>query len=160
MLKAADALAAAGYEVRGVATQHEPWAAAADDDVRSRRSWPVTVVDYRRQANAPLYWRSGVVHRAARATARAAGADRVPFAIVARAFARVHDALVQAIVAEPCDLIYGGTTGAPAVRLELRGPPRAVGGDARAGPPVAHAIRDRLRGLSPRRDQRARGRVR
>jgi glycosyltransferase involved in cell wall biosynthesis len=59
-----------------------------------------------------------VVHRAARASARAAGADRVPFAIVARAFARVHDALVQAIVAEPCDLIYGGTTGALAAIAE------------------------------------------
>jgi glycosyltransferase involved in cell wall biosynthesis len=118
MLKAADALAAAGYDVRVVATQHEPWAAAADDDVRSRRAWPVTVVDYRRRANAPLYWRSGVVHRAARAIARAAGADRVAFAIVARAFARVHDALVQAIVAEPSDLIYGGTTGALAAIAE------------------------------------------
>ena len=118
MLKAADALAAAGYAVRAVATQHEPWAVAADDDVRSRRAWPVTVVDYRREENAPLYWRSGVVHRAARATARAAGADRVPFAVVARAFARVHDALVEAIAAQPSDLIYGGTTGALAAIAE------------------------------------------
>jgi glycosyltransferase involved in cell wall biosynthesis len=118
MLKAADALAAGGYEVRVVATQHEPWAVAADDDVRSRRAWPVTVVDYRRDGNPPLYWRSGLVHRAARATARAAGADRVPFAVVARAFARVHDALVEAIAAQPSDLIYGGTTGALAAIAE------------------------------------------
>src|SRR4051812_49906789 len=99
MLKAADALAADGYQVRVVATQHEPWAAAADDDVRSRRAWPVTAVDYRRQTNASLYWRSGAAHRAARAVARAAGVGRVPLPVVARAFARVHDALVQAIVA-------------------------------------------------------------
>lgn len=118
MLKAADALAAAGYDVRGVATQHEPWAAAADDDVKSRRAWPVTVVDYRRRENPRLYWRSGVVHRAARATARAAGVGRLPFAVVARAFARVHDALVHAILAEPSDLIYGGTTGALAAIAE------------------------------------------
>jgi glycosyltransferase involved in cell wall biosynthesis len=118
MLKAADALDAAGYDVRVVATQHEPWAAAADEDVRSRRTWPVTVVDYRRQENAPLYWRSGVVHRAARAAARAAGADRAPFAVVARAFARVHDALVRAIGAQPSELIYGGTTGALAAVAE------------------------------------------
>jgi glycosyltransferase involved in cell wall biosynthesis len=118
MLKAADALAAAGYDTRVVATQHEPWAAAADDDVQSRRAWPVTVVNYRRRENPRLYWRSGVVHRAARAAAHAAGAGRVPFAVVARAFARVHDALVHAILAEPCDLIYGGTTGALAAIAE------------------------------------------
>jgi len=118
MLKAADALASAGYDVRAVATQHEPWATAADEDVRSRRAWPVTVVDYRRDENAGLYWRSGAVHRAARAAARAVGVNRVPFAVAARAFARVHDALVGAIAAEPADLIYGGTTGALAAIAE------------------------------------------
>ena len=52
MLKSADALAAAGYDVTVVATCHEPWAADADRDVRSRRTWPVRLVNYRRARRA------------------------------------------------------------------------------------------------------------
>jgi glycosyltransferase involved in cell wall biosynthesis len=118
MLKAADALALAGHDVRVVATLHEPWAIVADADVRSRRTWPVTVVDYRRDESAGIYWWTGVQHRAARAVTRAAGVDHVPFAIAARAFGRVHSALAAAILAAPSDLIYGGTTGALAAVAE------------------------------------------
>jgi len=118
MLKAADALDEAGYAVRVVATRHEPWAAAADVDARSRRDWPLTIVDYRRGARGSCYWPTGVEHRASRALARAVGAGRVPDAIAARAFARVHSALVRAILEEPADLIYGGTTGALAAAAE------------------------------------------
>src|SRR6185295_2727616 len=107
MLKAADALAAADYDVRVVATLHEPWATDADAEVRSRRAWPVTVVDYRRHEGAATYWTTGVQQRAARSAARASGVDRVPFAVVARAFGRVHGALVRAMLAERSDLIYG-----------------------------------------------------
>jgi glycosyltransferase involved in cell wall biosynthesis len=111
MLKSADALVAAGHDVRVVATRHEPWAVGADADVRSRRSWPLTVVDYRRGAGA-TYWRSGARYRAARALSAAIGPERVPFGLAARAFGRVHPELVQAASAAPADVIYGGTTGA------------------------------------------------
>jgi hypothetical protein len=111
MLKSADALAAAGHDVRVVATRHEPWAVDADADVRSRRSWPLTVVDYRRGAGA-TYWISGARYRAARALSAAFGPAHVPLGLAARAFGRVHPELVRAISAEPADLIYGGTTGA------------------------------------------------
>ena len=118
MLKAADALADAGYAVHVVATRHEAWASAADVDVRSRRSWPVTIVNYCRGERGSSYWRTGVEHRASRAIARAAGIDRVPGAVVSRAFGRVHSALVRTILAVPADLIYGGTTGALAAIAE------------------------------------------
>ena len=110
MLKSADAFAAAGHDVRVIATRHVPWAVDADADVRSRRSWPFTVVDYRRGAGA-TYWRSGIRYRAARALSSALGAERVPLGLAARAFGRVHSELVRAASAEPADLIYGGTTG-------------------------------------------------
>ena len=110
MLKSADALAAAGHDVRVVATRHEPWAAEADVDVRSRRSWPLTVVDYRRGAGA-TYWRSGIRYRASRLLSAAIGPGRLPLALAARAFGRVHPELVQAASAERADLVYGGTTG-------------------------------------------------
>src|SRR5882672_11962805 len=48
MLKAADALAGAGYDVRVVSTNHTPWAAAADRKVLATRAWASTVVDYDR----------------------------------------------------------------------------------------------------------------
>jgi len=118
MLKAADALDAAGYAVHVVATRHEPWAADADVDVRSRRDWPLTIVNYCRGERGSCYWPTGAEHRAARALARAAGAGRVPQAIAARAFGRVHSALVRAILETPADLIYGGTTGALAAIAE------------------------------------------
>jgi len=129
MLKAADALAGAGYAVHVVATRHEPWATAADVDVRSRRDWPLTVVNYCRGTRGSVYWRSGVEHRSARALTHAAGVARVPQAIASRAFARVHAALVRAILAAPADLIYGGTTGALAAIAEAgrrSGTPYAV----------------------------------
>ena len=118
MVKAADALADAGYDVSVVATRHERWATAADVDARSRRTWPVDVVDYRRGAGGTTYWRTGAEHRAARAAVAAIGVERAPLPLVARAFARVHGPMVRAISAIPADLIYGGTTGALAAIAE------------------------------------------
>jgi glycosyltransferase involved in cell wall biosynthesis len=112
MLKSADALTAAGYAVRVVATLHEPWAAATDRDVASRRSWKADTIDYRRDEGGATYWWTGARYRAARAAAGAIGPGRVPLTVVSRAFGRVHSELVRAITTEPGDLIYGGTTGA------------------------------------------------
>src|SRR5689334_12712876 len=104
MLKAADALSAAGHEVRVVATVHEPWATETDADVYSRRRWALTTVDYRREAGR-TYWQTGVRYRAARALSAAVGAERVPLSVAARAFGRVHAELAAAAAAEPADLI-------------------------------------------------------
>jgi len=117
MLKSADALAADGYDIRVIVTSHEPWAAEADRDVARRRSWSADVISYRR-GDGTIYWWSGARHRAARAAAAAVGPARAPFAIVSRAFGRVHSELVRAISADPGDLIYGGTTGALAAIAE------------------------------------------
>src|SRR5205823_15071536 len=121
MLKSADALAEAGYDVRVIATRHEPWATEADRDVASRRSWRAEVIDYRRGEGGATYWRTGARYRAARAAAGAFGPARVPLAIASRAFGRVHPELVRAIAADPGDLIYGGTTGALAAIAEAAG---------------------------------------
>ena len=117
MLKATDALAGAGYDVRMVATRHEPWATVTDLEVRQRRKWPVETVNYV-QGESATYWWTGAQHRAARAAVSMLGAERVTMPIVARAFARVHAALVEAVCAAPADLIYGGTTGALAAIAE------------------------------------------
>ncbi len=118
MVKAADALADAGYDVSVVATRHERWATAADVDARSRRTWPVDVVDYRRGAGGTTYWRTGAEHRAARVAVAAIGVERAPMPLIARAFGRVHGPIVRAVSAIPADLMYGGTTGALAAIAE------------------------------------------
>lgn len=109
MLKAADALAAAGYAVRVVSTRFMDWATESDAAVRATRDWDWDVVDYR--PGRPLYWKSGLRHRAARALAARFGPGRLPFRWVARAGSRVYDEIVDRIAAAPADLVYGGTTG-------------------------------------------------
>ena len=129
MLKSADALAGAGYDVRMVASRHEPWATVMDLEVRSRRAWPVDAVNYRRGDSGTTYWWTGVQHRVARAAISAIGPARAPMPVVARAFGRVHAALVDAVCAQPADFIYGGTTGALAAIAEAArrsGTPYAV----------------------------------
>src|SRR5947207_685781 len=110
MVKAADALAWAGHAVRVVATRFEPWAIDADDDVRARRDWPITVIDRSRRHGATTYWRTGIRQRTARAAASWMGPERTPIAVAVRAYARLHSEFVAAAVAEPADLFYGGTS--------------------------------------------------
>ena len=112
MLKGADTLIAAGYDVRVIATLHEPWATETDRDVASRRTWRAETIDYRRGGGGATYWWTGARYRVARAAAALIGPGRIPYAVVSRAFGRVHSELVRAICADPGDLIYGGTTGA------------------------------------------------
>ena len=118
MLKSADALSADGFDVHVIATRHEPWATDTDLDVASRRSWTADTITYRRGAGGSTYWWTGARYRAARAAASAIGPARAPLPLVSRAFGRVHTELVRAIVADPGDLIYGGTTGALAAVAE------------------------------------------
>src|SRR5262245_54572539 len=112
MLKAADALHGAGYTVRVVSANHTPWAQAADRDVMRSRAWRWTVVDYARETAATARIATGARFKAAGALATGVGVDRVPMSVAARAFSRAHDELVRAIVSEPADVVYGGTTGA------------------------------------------------
>jgi glycosyltransferase involved in cell wall biosynthesis len=133
MLKSADALAQAGYTVRVVATSTDGWAIEADRDVRSRRAWPATIINYRKGDSGRTYWRTGVRSRVSRAVVDWLGAERAPLPLIARAIGRVHPELVRAIAAEPADLVYGGTTGALAAIAE---------GARRIGAPYALDLED------------------
>jgi glycosyltransferase involved in cell wall biosynthesis len=114
MLKAADALAGAGYRVRVVSTRYVDWATAADTEVRRVRegNWEWTVVDYHRRSGRRTSLWSGLRLHAAKALARGLGLGRCPLAVAARAYGRVHPELLRAALARPVDLFYGGTTGA------------------------------------------------
>lgn len=116
MLKAADAFHGAGYCVRVVSSRSGGWATAADTAIGESRGWQWRVVNYDR-VEAPAAWlRSGSRHKAARALATII--EPVPKRIAAAAFGRLHRELVKAILEQPADLIYGGTTGAIAAVAE------------------------------------------
>jgi glycosyltransferase involved in cell wall biosynthesis len=118
MLKAADALHAAGYRVHVVSANHTAWAQAADRDVMRTRGWKCTVVDYSRDTAAVARITTGARFKAANAVAAGIGVERVPVAVALRAFSRAHDELVHAVSSEAADFIYGGTTGALAAVAE------------------------------------------
>jgi hypothetical protein len=112
MLKAADALSAEGYEVRVVSTNHDLWARHTDAALRGGRRWRSSIVDYDRTTAPGTYWRSGVRFHASREIARRAGVAHLPWALVTDAYSRVGREIADAILAEPADFVYGGTTGA------------------------------------------------
>lgn len=112
MLKAADALAGAGYQVRVVSTRHVPWATVTDGDLRKSRSWDWNVVDYDSKSAPLTYLRSGVRYRVANKLAKSYKPSRLPLQLTARAYSRVHTELLREALSEFADLFYGGTTGA------------------------------------------------
>lgn len=111
MVKAADALAAAGHVVRVVAGQHLAWAREADRELMARRTWRLVPIEYGHGARRLA---SGVAQRWARLVAREGGAD----VAVALAVNRVYLDLLRAAVREPADLVYGGSAGGLAVAAD------------------------------------------
>jgi glycosyltransferase involved in cell wall biosynthesis len=112
MVKAADALHACGFRVRVVSVSHTPWAIAADEQVKQQRGWSWTRIDCARATAARVHISSGLRSRLASTIVRGVGAERAPLAAAIRAYSRFHDELVAAVVAEPADFVYAGTTGA------------------------------------------------
>lgn len=133
LVKAADALAEAGYDVRVVSTRFMDWATEGDRELRRTRSWRWSVVNYHPASGRRTQLRSGIRLRAAGAGVRLLGAARTPLGLAARAFGRVHPELVRAALAEPADLFYGGTTGGLAA---------AAAAGRRAGVPYALDLED------------------
>jgi hypothetical protein len=122
MLKAADALAEAGYDVRVVSARFIDWASAADAIVTGHRhSWASNIVDYSRSHAAAMAVKTGVRQRVARAEVGATGVMRARWWSVSRAFSRVHDELVRETTRTPADLVYAGTSGALAAAWEAAG---------------------------------------
>jgi hypothetical protein len=111
MLKAADALAGAGYRVRVVSARFMDWATAADREVRRTRSWAWTEVDRDRASALPAWLWSGARCRAAGVAVRAFAPPATPLWLATRAYSRAHGELLRAALAAPADLYYGGTTG-------------------------------------------------
>jgi glycosyltransferase involved in cell wall biosynthesis len=112
MLKAADALHGAGFDVRVVSASHTPWAVEADNKLRATRTWRWDLVDYAKATARGRQVVTGARRRIAHALTARFGASRAPAALCVRSYSRAHDELVRAVTAAPTDLVYGGTTGA------------------------------------------------
>lgn len=115
MLKTADTLVAAGYNVRVVSTKFIDWAAEADLDLRRTRSWAWHAVDYRKRYAPFIYWKSGLRFHSTRRLFRVLDPDWAPLSIVARAYGRVFPEMLKVAISEPADLFYGGTSAGLAV---------------------------------------------
>jgi hypothetical protein len=114
MLKAADTLHEAGYAVRVISTAQTAWAIEADRRLHARRAWRWQSVPYDR-VTAPARWAgTGLRQRVARALAATIGGRRLR----GFAYSRVHRELLQAILADEQEFIYGGTSGALAAVAE------------------------------------------
>jgi hypothetical protein len=119
MVKAADALTDAGYDVRVVSGAYIPWLIDSDRRLHARRRWRWQPVPYARRSAPRRWFVSGLRQRVAlRRAARPATASA---AIAARAVGRIHPDLVRAIRREPADLVYAGTLGALAAAAEAAG---------------------------------------
>lgn len=133
MVKAADAAVDAGYAVRVVSVDYIGWAAALDADLVKQRRWRWSPIRLQREEH-PLMSRCvSARQRAARAVTAGVGPGRAPLGAIVRAYGRTHPELVAAILAEPFDLVYGGTVGALAATA-------AAG--RRAGRPFALDLED------------------
>lgn len=120
MVKAADALAGEGHDVRVVSSILTSAWGETDRRLHAHRVWRWAPVDATRAA-APLRWLlSGGRMRAATRIADALQ-GRVPRAVAMRAYSRMHSELERAILAEPTDLVYAGTSGAIGAALDAAG---------------------------------------
>ncbi len=133
MVKAADALTGAGYDVRVVSANFAGWTAAADARVRETRRWRSTIVDYSKATAPAAAAMTSLRWRFASALARQGGSDAAPWWVVTRAYSRAHAEIVDAALAEPADFFYGGTTGGLAATAEAA---------RRAGKPYALDLED------------------
>ncbi len=108
LVKEADACASAGWDVHVVAAHWADWATTFDRDLLASRPWRCTFVDWRRDQDPVLFWKSRVRHWLAR---RAAPYTRTP-GIQAAALSRVGLELARAARRVRADLYIAHNLGA------------------------------------------------
>jgi glycosyltransferase involved in cell wall biosynthesis len=92
MLKAADALHEAGFDVRVVSASHTPWAVEADKKLRATRRWRWDLVDYAKATARGRQIVTGARRRIAHALTVRFGASRAPAALCVRSYSRARRA--------------------------------------------------------------------
>lgn len=110
MLKAADALHAAGHHVDVVAIRAGGWAAEADERLRATRPWQLRVVDCGRSSAPPRWLWSGVRQRASEVMTELSASPGLQ--LLTRALSRVAPEVVRVARETRADLYYAGAAGA------------------------------------------------
>jgi glycosyltransferase involved in cell wall biosynthesis len=110
MVKAADALAHEGHDVRVVSTNFIDWAHSADVVLIRRRNglWRSAIVDYHQRTNYVRYVTTGFRNRAAKLGIQLLGAQHASLSLAEAARTRVSTEIARLAASEPCDLVYGG----------------------------------------------------
>ncbi|HEX7084773.1 MAG TPA: glycosyltransferase [Vicinamibacterales bacterium] len=115
LVKEADALAAAGYDVHVVGAHWVDWATESDARLLARRRWTMSFVDWRRTVNPALWWKSRLRQHAALAACRVVGPVRH---LDALALARLTPELRREARRQPADLFIAHNLGALPVALD------------------------------------------
>lgn len=118
MVKAADTLSEAGYDVRVVSANFLKWAQDADRALLDTKRWKSAIVDYSRNTAPLSYFATGVQHRLNRMWARVLPRLVTPVWLAAAANSRAHHQLLRMATAEPADLFYASTSSAFPVAYE------------------------------------------
>ena len=105
LVKEADALSAAGYDVRVVSCQWMDWPRREDQKLLRNRPWRSQIVDYSSKLSPALFWYSRMRHNLARRLMAATQllGDRVSL----RAIGRVLPEIIKTAKSEPTDLFIG-----------------------------------------------------
>lgn len=107
LVKEADALADAGYDVHVVACQYVEWATENDRPILERSDWTPHLLRWERQENPGLFWRSRLRRYAARTLLSVSGIGPTFMrneALALRAFDRVLPELYDEAYRQPADL--------------------------------------------------------
>lgn len=112
MVKVADLLAGAGYDVHVVSTQSTDWASAADREVFHGRGWSWEAIDLRAASDPWRYRWTGGRHRLARTLAARVDAEALPWRVAVSAFARASAEIAAAVSMSRADIYFAGTSGA------------------------------------------------
>ena len=108
LVKEANALAEAGFDVQVIGAHWAEWADAFDARLLAPRPWRCHLIDWRRDTAPATFWKTRVRDRLAQAAAPSLGSDR----ILAAALSRVTPELTRAAVASQADLYIAHNLGA------------------------------------------------
>jgi len=109
LVKEADALAAAGYFVTVVGAFGGDWAIEADRSLLATRAWPFDLIDWRRERQPLLFWKSRVRQRVAQPLS---AWSRAPIEWAEAAVARPAPELAREAMQHPADLYIAHNLGA------------------------------------------------
>jgi peptidoglycan/xylan/chitin deacetylase (PgdA/CDA1 family)/glycosyltransferase involved in cell wall biosynthesis len=115
LVKEADALSKAGFDVRVVACQWMDWPREEDAKLLASRNWRCQIINYSRESSPKLFWSSRFRHYSIRHFfAPLLSGDKM----IPRALGRVVPEMMRAAASEPADLFIGhNLAGLPAAVL-------------------------------------------